>query len=192
MKNRLDRLLKSIDPAKTIDATMERADEALNTFDLNSNQVGNVDSLKNILIKFFRHTENKILKIPGFSTTDTQMEWHRCYEGLKTIYGKNAIRHIYDIAKTGVNGGLYGILKKQARQMAYQYAKNEIKAKVRSMWDNLSTDEKLRFADYYIEKYKPILPPELTEAKGVVVKANFVDVLDKHPDIIKKIRTIPS
>jgi hypothetical protein len=182
--------LTSIDPAKTIDITMKRADKALNSFDLTCIQVMNVSCLKNVLIKFFRHTENTILKIPNFSTTDTEMEWSRCYEFLEASYGEDALRHIYHIAKTGVDGGLYGVLKNQAKQMAYGYAKNEIKAKVRSVWNNLSVDEKLRFADSYIEKYKSILPPDLTESKGAVIKANFPKVMDKHPHMIKKFRNI--
>lgn len=190
LKSKLDRLLVSIDPSKTIDITMKRADKALNSFSLDHSLLGNVGGVKNILVKFFRHTENIMLKIPGFSPTNMQMEWHRCYESLKAVYGENALRHIYHIAKTGVDGGLYGVLKNQARQMAYEYAKNEIKAKVRSVWNSLSVEEKLCFADAYIEKYKSILPSELTETNGVVIKANFISVLDKHPEMINRFRNI--
>ncbi|MBW1744312.1 MAG: hypothetical protein JRJ47_12930 [Deltaproteobacteria bacterium] len=106
------------------------------------------------------------------------------------IYGFNGEKAAMEIARTGKEGGIYGILKRIAKQMIEKYAGNEIRAKISHYWHPLSTDEQLDATDEYLEKYGHLFPSELTEGTAVRIKAGFVKVLEQHPHLIMRLRKV--
>ena len=54
---RLDRLLESIDPSKTLDQVSARIDDAINSFEKDAGVIEDWNTFKAVLTKFFRHTE---------------------------------------------------------------------------------------------------------------------------------------
>ena len=94
------------------------------------------------------------------------------------------------MARTGNEGGLYGVLRKFARRTVEGYAADEIAARVGDYWNNLSTEEKLDAPREYLRQYGHLLPSELTEGSAAGIRAFFPKVLKEHPRIIKGLRRI--
>ena len=190
MKSKLDELLDSIDPSKTIDQVSTRANEAINSFDFRPGIIEDWNTFRCIFIDFFRHTENVILRIGSFESPDPDIDWGRCITHLLKTYGKNGEKAAFEMVRTGVEGGIYTVLKRLATQMAKEYAGNEIRAKAWHFWDSLSVDEQLSTMDEYLLKYGHLLPWELTEGSAARIKASFLKVLAEHPKLIKRLRKI--
>jgi hypothetical protein len=190
MKTKLDRLLESIDPARTLDQVSARADEALNSFKVKSGIIEDWEEFRTVLTKFYRHVENVVLRLRPSRSLDPDIDWGRCYQRLIKEYGPNGEKAAFEMVRTGTEHGLYGVLKAVARRMADGYAGNEIAARISNFWETLSTDEELAVCDEYLNKYGHLLPPELTSGSAARVRANFLKVLEEHPSIMKRLRNI--
>jgi len=191
MKTHLDKLLESIDPKDTLDSNSSRVNHALNSFQFASGMVSNRDEFEDLLKRFFRHTENCILSIPHSRIAPSEMDTGRCGIILRDIYGGFQGEKIaFDIARTGVEGGLYGVLKAIASKMADEYAKRAIASKIACFWGELEANEALAVVDEYLIKFGHLLPPEFTEGNGLRAKMNFERVLKEHPFLIKRMRKI--
>ena len=187
---RLDRLLETIDPSKTLDQVSAHIDNAINSFEKNAGVIEDWDTFKAVLTKFFRHTENTILKIKSFNSPHPDIDLGRCIRLLIKKYGPNGEKAAFEMVRTGNQGGLYAVLKSIAEQMIDEYAGNEIRARISHYWHSLSVDEQLAATDEYLAKYGHLLPWELTEGSAARIKADFVKVLAEHPKIIKRMRNI--
>jgi len=188
MKTKLDRLLESTDPSKTIEAVSARIDEAINSFRVKSGIIDDWDTFTVVMGRFFRHLENHVLQIGSFSSLDPEFDWGHCRRMLIKEYGFNGEKTAFDMARTGLDRGFYGILKAVGEQMIKEYAQNEISARVYHFWDPLSVKEKLAAIDEYLEKYGHLLPSELTEDCAGRVKMEFVKILAEHPYLIRRLR----
>jgi hypothetical protein len=106
------------------------------------------------------------------------------------MYGENGEKAAFEMVRTRVEGGIYTVLKKLAKQMAKEYARNEIRLKAWHFWDSLSVDDQISATDEYLLKYGHLLPSQLTEGNAARIKANFPKVLGEHPKLIKRMRKI--
>ena len=190
MKTKLDRLLESIDPARTLDQVSARVDEALSSFQVKSGIIEDWQEFKAVLTDFFRHVENSILRIRLSNSGYADIDWGRCCKLLMREYGPNGEKAAFEIVRTGVEQGLYGVLKTVARRMISDYAGNEIGGKIAIFWEVLSPDEKFAVAQEYLDKYGHLLPSELTSGSAARVRANFSKVLEEHPSIVRRLRNI--
>lgn len=190
MKTKLDLLLESIDPARTLEQVSARVDEALNSFRVKSGIIEDWEEFRTVMTGFFRHVENVILRIRPSWSPDPDMDWGRCYNLLIKEYGTNGEKAAFEMVRTGAEGGLYGVFKAVARRMIGDYAQNEIAAKVAEFWGALSTDEQLSASQEYLNKYGHLLPSELTSGSAARLRANFLKVLAEHPRIIKRLKNI--
>jgi hypothetical protein len=189
MKTKLDRLLESIDPTRTLDQVSMRVDEAVNSFRVRSG-ITDWYGFRTVLREFYRHVENVTLRIrPGFSP-DPDIDWGRCCNLLLKEYGPNGEKAAFEMVRTGVEEGLYGVLGAVARRMIDEYTSNEIAARISNFWESLSTDEKLEASKEYLDKYGHLLPSELTSGSAARVRANFLKVLQEHPNMIKRLKNI--
>jgi hypothetical protein len=186
--SKLDRVLEYISPQKTIEQIYNLANEAIVSFNFDKAKVDSWEEFKLCMAKFYRHLDEKILKLQKHLDVPLTEYWKYCIQPLTRIYGSNGDITAFNIANTGNEGGLYAVLKAFAMQRAEEYTKNEISAKVLFYWNNLTTDEKLRATDEYISKYKKIIPSELLESNGVLLKKSFWKVLEEHPFIIQKLQ----
>jgi hypothetical protein len=64
----------------------------------------------------------------------------------------------FEIAQTGTEQGIYGVLKTIVRRTIDDYAVKEIAARISNFWNSLSTDEKLALSQEYLDKYGHLLP----------------------------------
>ena len=187
---RLDRLLESIDPARTVDQVSARVDEALNSFRIKSGVTENWEEFRIILTRFYRHVENITLQIRSGFSPNPEIDWGLCCNLLLKEYGRNGEKTAFEMVRSGIEQGLYGVLKAVARRIIDEYSSNEIAARIASFWGGLSTDEKLEVCKEYLDKYGHLLPTELTNGSAARVKANFLQVLKEHPGIKKRLRNI--
>lgn len=189
METKLEQLLTEIDPKLTLDKTSALADNAMNTFSFGSGHITDRDEFENCLTDFFCHADSIVLGVSkSFNSEHRDFQWGRCGLFLSHIYGHNGENTAFDMARTGKSGGLYAVLKAIALRMAEEYAENQIGALIGEYWKKLTLDERFAASDEYLEKYGHLLPSELTEDSAVRIRANFRQVLEKHPEIIRKIR----
>ncbi|HBG25741.1 MAG: hypothetical protein A2Y10_20310 [Planctomycetes bacterium GWF2_41_51] len=186
--SKLDRVLEYISPQKTIEQVYNLANEAIVSFNFDKAKVDSWEEFKLCIAKFSKYLDEKILKLKKHLDVPLTEYWRFCIQPLTRIYGSNGDITAFTMANTGNEGGLYAVLKAFAMQRAEEYTKNEISAKVHFYWNNLSADEKLQAADEYFSKYKNIIPSELLESDGVLLKKNFWKILEEHPFIMQKLQ----
>lgn len=188
MKKRVEDLLKDIDPSKTIDQVEDRVNAALITLRVEKAVIDDWDRFKMFLSECCHLFERRILNLPSQGTFDQDMYWTHCINLLNAEYGSSGPRTAFEKSRTGVEGGLYSVLKAMARRMADEYAAREIAARVGIFLAGLSADEELQACNSYIEEYGHLLPSELTEGSAARIKSNFARVLEAHPGLIRRIR----
>jgi len=190
MVNKLERLLDSLDPDRTLNEVARRADEAMNTFPLPSSQIADWEAFRRCLIRFHQRVEATILRLRGDVSGGVDFDWGRCCQVLTRAFGVNGEKTAFEMARTGIEGGLYAVLKKTAQTLADSCAENEVAARVGHYWNVLSTDEKLAAPDEYLGRHGHLLPSELTEGGAGRVRADFPKVLQEHPRMIQRLRQI--
>ena len=87
-------------------------------------------------------------------------------------------------------GGVYRILKIIADQMAETYAQNEISARISNYWNQLAVEEQITATDEYLQNFRHLLPTEFTEGSATKLRVHFIQVLNEHPKMIRRIRQI--
>jgi len=190
MGTKLDKLIENIDPSINLDQVSAQVDVALNSFQMERGIVQNRDEFKTVLTELFCHTENTILGICPHRSAHPDIDWDRCRHILIKEYGVNGVTAAFEIARAGTEGGIYAVLKAVVRQMAEEYAMNQIRSNISVFWETLSVDEKIEVSKEYLEKYGHLIPPELMEGGAVRIRAFFWKVLEEHPRIVKKLRNV--
>jgi hypothetical protein len=190
MKTKLDELLNSIDPARTLDQVSARVDEAINSFQIKSGSIKSWNTFKIVLTSFFCHTESLILQIDPPRKPHPDIDWGRCCRLLMKEYGLNGEKAAFEMVRTGSQGGLYGVLKAVAKRMIDVYTGNEVSARIGQYWQSLTTDEKIAASKEYLNKHGHLLPSELTEGSAARIRFNFIKVLEEHPNLIKRMRDV--
>lgn len=188
METGLDKLLASIDPARSIEDVYNRANEAINIFPQRSGQIEQWDQFRGCMAEFLRHVDFCTLRFQRPINISSGYYWLRCADILRKIHGRNGEKAAFEMARTGNDGGLYNVLKVVAMHVAEDYAKNEISARISNYLEGLSVDKKLAASSEYIAKYGHLLPSELTEGTAVRIHADFDKVLNEHPRILQRTR----
>ena len=190
MPTKLDMLLQSIDPSRTLDKVAGDVDQAFNSFSRRRAVISAWDEYVSFFADFYRHIETVVLRVRGGSPNDKEFQWGRCIRLLNKAFGPSGCKAAFEMARTGKEGGLYRVLKTVADQMAEEYSQNEISARISYYWDGLTLDEKLAAPDEYLRKYGHLLPGELIEASAARIRAHFLKVLEEHPKMIQRMRQI--
>lgn len=189
MPTKLEQLLADIDPSRTCDQTLARADDAINSFSGTSGKITDWNKFSQYMAGFTAHVEAKILQLHP-CPVGSDFYWSKCVQMLCLIYGPNGDKAAFEMTRTGKEGGLFSVLRTVALRMAEEYAENEIVARIADYWKKLTLDEQLCVTDEYLEKYGQLIPSELTEGSAARIRANFPKVLAQHPHIIRKTRRL--
>lgn len=192
MTTKLDQLLISIHPSRTIEEVDHLTDAAINSFPLGRAQMIDWQEFHLYLSQFTKHVENAVLRIEPkcHEVDDLNVYWGRCCHILLREYGPNGEKAAFEMARTGNDGGLYAVLKRICRSIAQEFTDNEIRAKVQQYWGELSIEEWRKAADEYLDKYGHLLPSELTEGSAARVRANLPKVLQEHPKMLQRLRGV--
>ena len=189
MSTKLEQLLADIDPSKTYDQTLARADDAINSFSGTSGEITEWDKFRQYMAGFAAHVEAKILQLHP-CPVGSDFYWSKCAQTLSLIYGPNGDKAAFEMARTGKEGGLFSVLRTVALRMAEEYAENEIAARTADYWKKLTLNEQVCVTDEYLKKYGNLLPSELIEGSAARIRANFPKVLAQHPQITRKTRRL--
>ena len=190
METKLDKLLKAIDPEDNIESCFHRADEAINTFGFRCAKIDKWDKFTECMGELLRHLYYHMLQMQKPHDAPVSEFWPRCAHILIIVYGINGEKTAFDMARTGINGGLYAVLKAFAMWVAEDSAQNAISAKVGIYWNGLSVDEKMEASIEYITKYGHLLPSELAEDGAIRIRAFLPKFLGKHPHLIQQTRRV--
>jgi len=110
---------------------------------------------------------------------------------LNKIYGNNGEQVAYEMSNTGIEGGLYRVLKDITSQRIQYYNSNAVSARVTAFLNTLSTDERFEITNEYISRYGSLLPSEFTEGTGLTIGASKLhQILSQHPDLIRRMGQI--
>lgn len=192
MSTKLDRLLESIDPSRTLDKVSAAVDRAINSYAMSRTTIEDWDEYKNFLADFFRHVESVVFRLGGDAPVNREFYWARCTNILDKKFGPSGFKTAFEMVRTGKDGGLYSILKTIADQMAENYSQNEISARISKYWESLTLDEQLGAPNELLSKYGHLLPTEFTEGSAARLRVNFVKALEEYPNIIRRLRQIGS
>jgi hypothetical protein len=187
--SKLDDLLNKIDPRMTIDRSDALLDRALNSYAYPGNNVNTFDQFKRIVGDFYWHVDSTML---GVIPMNEEMRQGFAYQTLNEIYGMHGMNAGFSMAQSGVEDGLYGVLKKMGQAIAKRHLENQIGVAVAQFINELMSDFELydQCVAEYARKYARILPPEYLEDNAIDLKMNFGQVLENHPYLIKRMRGI--
>ena len=139
---------------------------------------------------FAKHVDSKILCTRRMPDMELDFAWWHYSKVLQKAYGQSGDKAAFEMARTGNEGGLYGVFRRFAETQAEQYAQNEIHGRISRFWEGLSATEKLKAADEYLAEYGHLLPSELTENGAARVKMNFPKALAEHPRMMQRLSRI--
>lgn len=190
MKTKLDRLLEDIDPDRTLSETEKHVDHAITTFNMPGVTVASWDEFKACVSRFLCHVENTTLCLNHPRDVHPDMDFGRACTFLLKVYGPNGDIAAAQMAIHNLEGGLYAVLKAIGLKMAAEYCTSEIKARISSYWNQLSTDEQVNASKEYLAKYAHLLPKDVVEGGAPRLRAFFPKFLEQHPVLMWKLRTV--
>jgi hypothetical protein len=104
-------------------------------------------------------------------------------------YGENGLRVATRMALYGIEGGIRAVLRAIAVRLAKRFSDNEIRNRIEFLWGSLSVEEKFETVrEYLASEYSNLLPEDLKEGGAPEIYANFPRYLEKHPEIIRRLR----
>ncbi|NUM53448.1 MAG: hypothetical protein HUU46_07380 [Candidatus Hydrogenedentes bacterium] len=181
--------METIDPAKSIDEVHRRATAALDTFQFPNCPLASADECWSCFTRFFRHAENTMLRARGSFAGDAKMDFSRVCSALTEEYGENGLRVATRMALYGIEGGIRAVLRAIAVRLAKRFSDNEIRNRIEFLWGSLSVDEKFETVrEYLASDYSNLLPEDLKEGRAPEIYANLPRYLEKHPEIIRRLR----
>jgi len=190
MTTNLERLVEGLDPDRTIEEAFRRADEAINSFPMRRAQIDDWSEFTRCLAEFVVHVESHILCLSRPVRGPLDFEWSRAAGLLVEIYGRSGDKTAVELARTGNEGGLYGVLKAVAMRIADDLSTNEIAARVNAFWRSHSPEELLEASREYLARYGHLLPSEMTEGSAARIVANFPKVLEQHLRLVQQLRRV--
>lgn len=190
MKTPLDELLDSMDPDRIIEITESRVNETLNSFPLRVGSLNRWEDFKTCMMQFICHADYVILRLRTPRSVNTDFDWDRARRLLHRHYGHEGEKTAFELARTGIEGGLYAVLKALAWRISEEYTDNEINARVATFLNHYEPKEWLALAEEYLQKYGHLLPSELTEGSAARIKVNFSKYLQEHPKLLQRLRRV--
>jgi len=187
MATRLEELIESIDPSRTIDRVSTAVDDAFNSFEYD-NPINSFDDYEDYMAKFVFHVEAGVLRF-GSNVPYNKDFWLARYSDLVTKgHGYDAWKMNYEKILTGRDGGTYQLLKDVAAMILTDRSGREISARVGRFWNSLTDDEKLETVDEFLAEFGHMLPSEYRGGGGAYLKMNFPRVLEKYPQLVMEMR----
>ena len=186
--SKLDRLLESISPQRTIEPIYNLANEVVGSFHSDKARTETWEEFKLCMARFLKHLDKKLLRLEKPLDVPLTEYWKYCIRPLLKIYGSNGDVTAFILGSTGNEGGLYSVLKAFAMYKAEEYTRRRISTLIFYYWESLSAIEKLEASDEYISKYKDIIPSEIAEEHSCLIQGFFWKYLEKHPFIVQKLQ----
>ncbi len=188
MSTRLERFEHSLGPQLTLDGIEREVDATLNRLALPRPIVSSATELRSVLLEVWRDFHGHIWGCgASLPAIDAGREWEWCCEILDAAYRKPASwQTALDLARTGIQGGLYGVAVKFLQKAAEQYLDQLIQTSVKILWQGLSCAEQRAMIEEYLQKYRSLLPPSLAQAGFAELWVHFPRILTEHPRMLQR------
>jgi hypothetical protein len=188
MPNNLTAFLKTIEPPNTFDKIARSIDQLVNTFRYTKSSIDDRNEFEDCLASFYCHLENGHFN----SQRDVNriFDYDRCTTILVEAYGSNGEKIAFEMARTGVDGGIYSIYKLIAQKLTEQYAQNTIRALVSDYLNGMDAERWMKITELYKKDYSHLLPPEFKDKSVAFLCANLNNILEEHPRTVKRMRKI--
>ena len=188
MASRLEQLLDSIAPYRTLDGVGRKIDDVLNTLVLPAVTIDDATELRALFVEAWRHLHGRLWGLgEALPEIAPDYEWALCQRILNAVYGgKEGWRSALELARTGVDGGLYGAVKAFLQKAAEQYLGKIIEAGIDSLWRQLSFEEQIAVTREYMSEYGSLLPASVADRSSVDLVLGFPRLLREHPRILQR------
>jgi hypothetical protein len=153
-----------------------------------SNVIFDQKAFADLITRFFWHLFCPELNIK--STWDQHHSYveQRAFELLKREYGSHAKIRTFEIARSGVEEGLWSIMETTKRLVMEEFFQNQTAGLISHYWETSKPEQLLQDAQDYINTYNRMLPGEMIEGSGAAILVNFRLILLKHPSMVDKLR----
>ena len=188
MPDNLTAFLKTIEPPNTYDKIARSIDQLVNTFRYPKTSIEDRDDFEQCLAGFYCHLENGHFK--KNRAVNRVYDYDRCSRMFVEEYGANGEKIAFEMANTGVNGGIYSLYKLIARKLIDHYAQNQIRALVSEYLNGINAERWMKIAQQYQAKYGHMLPPEFKGGSAALLCASLNKVLEEHPRTVQRMRAI--
>ena len=188
MGTRLTGLLNAIE--KVTDDVDRRADSAFNCFPMPAPVLTQWSEYEECLSVFYCQIESAILGLHPCRPVDLRRDFSCACRSLQGKFGGDMRKGAFELARTGEDGGLLGVLRTLLRSVAEEQAGNQVAALVHTYWMQRSAEELLADSAEYLATYGHLIPTELTEGSAGRIRVNFIKVLKEHPRMIQRMQRI--
>jgi len=188
----LRNILRNVDIEQS-EATLSRlADEAIMALPMRSARAQSASELRNAAIALWRNIHTRIFGLaPDSDALTDDHAWQRCVTLLNAIHkSPRGYQAAVEIACSGVERGLYGVMNKLAARILESHQTARIRAGAEAMTATLSLAEQLEVVQEYCERFREILPPEILRQTPAELVPKFPRILEKHPQMIATFRRI--
>ena len=97
----------------------------------------------------------------------------------------------FEIALSGIDGGLYGLLKLVASKTAAQYSRNTIRAHISEFFGGgMPYKKMMAVASEYKKRFGRYLPSRYSRGNVALIAADLYKILEEHPFMIHRMRQI--
>lgn len=110
------------------------------------------------------------------------------YRVLQREYGQNVRIHAYNQVRSGINGGLRGLLNTLLRLTVAEFSRLRSRTLVENYWAKTDPASLVQDSQDYVTRYSQLIPHELKEKGAGFLHAQFREVLIEHPISMNKLR----
>ena len=188
----LRNILRNVDVEQS-EATLSRlVDEAIMTLPMRSACAQSASELRTAAITLWRNIHTRILGLaPESDALTDDHAWQQCVRLLNSIYeGPRGVQAAVQIACSGVEGALCGVMGKLAARILVSHQAARIRAGAEALTATLSLAEQLEVVQDYCGRYCEILPPEILRQTPAELVPKFARILEKHPQMMATFRQI--
>ena len=185
MKTSLQLFLADIEPIP--DRIGRLVDAAVETFPWRIAQFGHGDEYTAWLAALYCHLECTVLGLPG-RRAHPVLDLRRAWDLLRGPYGGDTPQTLYDVARSGSEGGLLQIMNTLAERYCDEYAEQLVSNAVTFYLADRSPAKVLSDVREYVARHGNIIPPEISEGFPARIAAHFPKVLATHPFAMQRLR----
>jgi hypothetical protein len=150
--------------------------------------VTSFNEFEDILVRVIVLIHKYVLKVRNPIEGARENYLDAAFKVLNKKLGPSGFRAGFERARTGKEGGIYGVIKLVAYGYTDVLFENESKSKVGFLWQQMSNDQRFAVMDEYIAEFASMWPHEMTENGAVRLKVNFPKTLQLHIENIRKLQ----
>ena len=150
--------------------------------------VTNIEEFQELIARFFRQLFCPHLPIGLDWKLQRECLCAQAFSLLQREYGAQAWVRTCDLARSGNEGGLLGVLRTLTGLLQQELYRRRAWALVDPYWRSTPPARIVKDAQDYLKAYGRLLAGEMAEGSGAPLLAEFQKVLLEHPRLIREMR----